>query len=176
MLSHLFTSSAVRCIIMGEREKVLDRKRKKEIEIQELESKIKDAKVYLQALEDVLRLFPREADTGNGALLRPGSLVAQARDAILKHGGPMHVTALVKALGRELTRANQTGIAGSIAAYVRKGEIFTRVGPNTFGLVELGKVVSTEVESTEEPPADFGQDPAPKAPERGEEFDDDIPF
>lgn len=160
---------------MGEREKVHDRIRKKELEIQDLESKIKDAKVYLQALEDVLRLFPREADIGDVALLRPGSLVAQARDAILKHGGPMHVTALVKALGRELTRANQTGIAGSIAAYVRKGEIFTRVGPNTFGLVELGKAGSPEVETTDEPPADFGQDPAPKAPEK-EEVDEDIPF
>jgi hypothetical protein len=171
---------------MGEREKVLDKIRKKQVEIQELESSIKDAKVYLQALEDVLRLFPREADIGDGALLRPGSLVAQARDAILKHGAPMHVTALVKALGRELTRANQTGIAGSIAAYVRKGEIFTRAGPNTFGLVELAKAAPTEVEATDEPPADFGQDlaaapepepePEPEPKTKGEDFDDDIPF
>jgi hypothetical protein len=163
---------------MGEREKVLERKRKKEAEIQELESQIKDARVYLQALDDVLRLFPREADATHAAtLLRPGSLVAQAREAILKHGAPMHVTALVKALGRDATRASQTGIAGSIAAYVRKGEIFTRAGPNTFGLIELAKTGSAVVEAIDEPPADFGQDPAPApAASTEHDFDDDIPF
>jgi hypothetical protein len=178
MLSHLLTSSGPKRMATNERDKIVERMRKKEQEIQELESSIKDAKVYLQALQDVLRLFPRETEGGGADVsLRAGSLVAQAREIILKHGAPMHVNDIVKAMGRDLTRTNQTGVAGSIAAYVRKGEIFTRTGPNTFSLIELERAEPEEAPLADEPPPDFGQDPVPaEQPKSTEDFDDDIPF
>jgi hypothetical protein len=40
---------------------------------------------------------------------------------------------------------------------VRKGEVFTRPGPNIFGLIELGHANEPD---SEEPPADFGHENA----------------
>jgi hypothetical protein len=158
-----------------ERDRVIDKINKKEQEIQSLEAQIREAKVYLQALQDVLKMFPRQAEADPATLLRAGSLVAKAREVILRNGAPMHVNDIVKAVGRDITRSNQTGLSGSIAAYVRKGEVFTRPAPNTFGLVELERANSGPKPQMDEPPDDFGQEPKPAA-QSGGEFDDDIPF
>jgi len=145
---------------MNERRKVEDRIRKKEAEIAELEAKIRDARVYMQALGDVLKLLPKEADSGPAdpdSPLRPGSTVSQAREAILRDGTPMHITKLLEALGKDHTRENVASLGSSLAAYVRRGEIFTRPAPNTFGLSELGHhPPATEPAATLEPPSGFG--------------------
>ncbi len=150
---------------MVDRRRIEERVRKKEQEIQALEAQIKDAKAYLQALQDVLKMFPRDAAEAVDAatVLRPGSLVAQARDVILKHGAPLHVDRILSDLNKEVNRTNKIGLSGSLAAYVRKGEIFTRPAPNTFGLIEL-----QPEEPTDEVPADFGLEPS--NPERDEEI------
>ena len=147
-----------------DRRRLEEKARKKEAEIQALEAQIKDAKVYLQALQDVLRMFPRDvAEAVTAATsLRPGSLVAQARAVILKHRTPLHVDRILVDLKKEVNRANKTGLSGSLAAYVRKNEIFTRPSPNTFGLIEL------QSESCGEAlPADFGLD-TPRQPDMDE--------
>lgn len=139
---------------MADRRQIEAMVRRKEAEIQSLEAKIKEARAYLQALQDVLRRFPRNSqDTVTPeAILRPGSLVAQARETILKQGKAMHVEQILKRLGRETTRENKIALGGSISAYVRKGSIFTRVAPNTFGLAEFNEAT----DSPSEPPPDFG--------------------
>jgi hypothetical protein len=141
---------------MADRRKIEERIKKKEQEIQHLEEQVREAKIYVQALQDVLRMFPRDANPAGeaDATLRPGSLVAQAREAILKRGHPMHVSQILKDVGKEASRTNKTALGGSISAYVRKGQIFSRPSPNTFGLLELGPVVA----SSSEPPPDFGID------------------
>ena len=144
---------------MSGRRKIEERIRRKEAEIQELEGKVREARAYVQALQDVLRMLPREA-TGLGPAelgeteLRPGSMVAEARDAILAEGKPLHVSKLLAAIGKEMTPQNRASLSGSLAAYVRRREIFTRPAPNTFGLVELGR----ESESVRDAdiPDDFG--------------------
>jgi seryl-tRNA synthetase len=144
---------------MADRRQVEARIKKKEQEIQSLEEQIKEAKVYVQALQDVLKMFPRET-TGAGdaeAMLRAGSSVAQAREAILKHGRAMHVDEILRAIGKEASRVNKTALGGSISAYVRKREVFTRPAPNTFGLIELQQKGA----AAGEPPADFGVEPIP---------------
>ena len=145
---------------MSERKKIEERLRKKQTEIAALEEKIKGAKVYVQALQDVLKLLGRddEADSAE-AKLRPGSSVAQARDIILARGAPVHLDDLLETMGKEVTRDSKASLAGSIAAYVRKEEIFTRPAPNTFGLIELGHTTSDEDEP-DEPPSGFGGAPA----------------
>lgn len=142
------------------RSRIEERIRRKEEEIHELESKLREARAYVQALHDALRMLPRErrdkvapAET----VLRPGSSVAEAREAILRAGTPLHVTELLDALGREKTRAARAALAGSISAYVRRGEVFTRPRPNTFGLSELGHDSTEDFEP--ELPSDFGEDP-----------------
>jgi hypothetical protein len=70
---------------------------------------------------------------------------------------------LLKAMGREVNRKNKTGVSGSLAAYVRRGEVFTRPKPNTFGLLELENPVKSDgfrndVIRAEAPPDNFGID------------------
>jgi hypothetical protein len=77
----------------------------------------------------------------------------------------MHLTDILLAMGQEASRANSASLGSSLAAYVRRGEIFTRPAPNTFGLVELGHTDEAEAPVLE-PPAGFG-----KLPD-----EDDIPF
>ena len=147
--------------MMSERAKIEDKLRRKEAEIQGYEEKIKSARVYAQALRDVLRLLdddgePAPTDEAADTVLRAGSAVAQARDAILALGTPMHVDHLLVALGREATRENKASLIGSLSAYVRRGEIFTRPAPNTFGLLELGHSETTPAED-DGPPSGFGR-------------------
>ena len=130
-----------------------------------MEAQINGAKNYLQGMEDALKLLPRD-DAETGAVLRPGSNLAKARDAIKQAGKPMHVSDLLAALGRDITRMNRSGLSGSMAAYVRRGEIFTRPAPNTFGLVEFGpngvsspdNASDLNSESEDQLPPDFGQE------------------
>jgi hypothetical protein len=144
---------------MNERRKIEERLRKKEEEIREFEAKIRDARIYVQALQDVLKILPRgsEKKIRVGAL-RPGSSMARVREFILERGRPGHVTELLEALGRPATREARASLSGSLAAYVRKGEIFTRPSPNTFGLIELGHENDDHAGPENEPPADFGKD------------------
>jgi hypothetical protein len=139
---------------MNERKKVEERLRRKEAEIRAFEEQIRDAKVYMQALQDVLKLLPKDAEEQSNAeaVLRSGSAVARAREVILRRKEPTHLNVLVQELGLELTREAKASLSGSLAAYVRKGEIFTRPAPNTFGLVELGH----KDEAASSPPDDFG--------------------
>lgn len=144
---------------MNERRKIEDRLRRKEQEIQLLEDQIKDAKVYIQALQDVLKLLPREADgeTTPDAMLRAGSLVSQARIAIKTHGSPLHIDEILRVLGKEVTRETKAALSSSLAAYVRRSEIFTRPAPNTYGLIELNPPAERQAD-TGTPPPNFGED------------------
>jgi hypothetical protein len=159
---------------MNERRKIEERLRKKEEEIQDLEAKIRDARIYMQALQDVLKILPRSPDkSSNGGALRSGSGMSQVRDFILKEGRPAHVSELLEALGKEATRETRASLSGSLAAYVRKGEIFTRPSPNTFGLIELGHENEPEPGGYEDPPPDFGQE---KRATTAQSLDEEIPF
>jgi hypothetical protein len=142
---------------MNERRKIEDRLRRKELEIVALEDQIKEARVYIQALQDVLKLLPRDSDAGGGpdTMLRAGSMVAQARNIIKAKAAPVHVDEILRILGKDVNRENKAALSGSLAAYVRRGEIFTRPAPNTFGLVELESPASHGSRPSE-PPPNFG--------------------
>lgn len=153
---------------MDERAIVAERLRKKTQEIHSLEEKLRTARIYVQALQDVMKALgsPQEEPRGE-SVLRSGSAVSQARDVILKAAQPVHISDLLGALGREDTRDVRASLTSSLAAYVRRGEVFTRPAPNTYGLVELGHVGVEDEEPT--PPAGFGK--ASVA-----DLDDEIPF
>jgi len=179
---------------MDDRQKIQERLKRKEQEILALEERLRTARTYVQALHDILKLLDGESSivgAGGGSTgLRAGSSVHQARHFILKTGAPVHINALVEAIGNDTSRESRISLASSLAAYVRKGEIFTRPAPNTFGLIELGH--KTVLGDDEGPPVGFGQiRPVPKQPQRppaespappaiGHEsegaIDDDLPF
>jgi hypothetical protein len=140
---------------MGIREEIQKRIERKRIEVFEFEARIKEARVYIQALEDTVKMLPKDAPGGTelNLELRPGSRVAKAQDFLRKAGRPQQILAILEGIGEEPNNANRAALSGSIGAYVRKGEIFTRPAPNTFGLVEFGAAPSKKG-----PPPGFGRD------------------
>lgn len=157
---------------MNERRKIEERLRKKEHEINDLEAQVRNARIYVQALQDVLKMLPRPVEpAATSGTLRPGSNMAKVRDFILQHGRPVHISELLKGLGLPASRESRASLSGSLAAYVRKGEIFTRPAPNTFGLIELGHTREPAEKSLEEPPADFADEKSATS-----ELPDDLPF
>lgn len=162
---------------MTEREVIENQIAKKQAEIDGLEDKVRAAKVYITALRDVIKLLDK-AGRAAGATdevetkLRAGSTVAQAREIILVRGAPVHIDDLLIAMGKEVSRDTKASLAGSLAAYVRREDIFTRPAPNTFGLIELDHFEPVEEMDTE-PPIGFGQQNTSFA---NDFEDDDIPF
>lgn len=156
---------------MNEWKKIEDRLKKKELEVMALEEQIKAARVYMQALQDVLKMLPKPALANT---LRSGSGVALARTIIINQGEPVHIVTMLELMKKEPSRENRASLTSSLAAYVRRGEVFTRPAPNTFGLIELGH---TNTEDAAEPPPNFGS-PRPVAPASipSVDDDDDIPF
>ncbi len=138
-------------VLRDELQKRIERKRS---EMATLERQLGEARVYIQALEDTLKLVPKDGDETLDAtkMLRTGSGVAKAKDALERVGHPLHIVDLLKVMGRPDTRPNRVGLSGSISAYVRRGEIFTRPAPNTYGLVEFAP------NGKKSPPPDFGID------------------
>lgn len=123
---------------MGAREELEKRIDKKRREIATLELQVRDARTYLKALEDTLEMMPRDRQPRDYVVspLRPGSYITKAKEALSQAGKPLHIQDLMVALGKAPTADARAAVAGSLSAYVRRGEIFTRPGPNTFGLVE----------------------------------------
>ena len=155
---------------MSERSIIETRIKRKESEIQSLEKKLEAGRIYLQALRDILRAIDKDTgdDGAYGTPLRKGSSVTQARERILQLGVPVHIDDLLRLLGKERTRQNKASLTGSLAAYVRREEIFTRPAPNTYGLIELQHFEADE--TPDEPPRDFGDVTSSSSP------DEEIPF
>jgi len=105
-----------------------------------LAQQITIGKAYVQALEEALRMADRDAiapiPTDKG--LRRGSGPAKARKALRNIRQPLHITRLLTEMGLPVNRKTRSALSSALAAYARRGEVFTRPAPNTFGLVEFG--------------------------------------
>jgi hypothetical protein len=127
---------------MGARENLQRLADRKAQEIVDLERQIDMAKAYLQAIQDSIKALPKDTPTqGNSedraTGLRAGSVLARTKEAIQKHGQPMHISEILRAVGLEDTKKVRVSLIGSLGNYVRKGAVFTRPAPNTFGLVGM---------------------------------------
>lgn len=158
---------------MSERKVIEDKIRRKRNEISTLEDKLKAAKVYIKALNDVLDILEKsdEADAPEPKL-RKGSLVDQAREVILERDEPVHLDDLLRAMGKDVTRDSKGSLNGSLAAYVRNEDIFVRTAPATYGLIELSHAPEDDEDQDEAPPAGFGS----TSPGGYDDLDNDIPF
>jgi hypothetical protein len=126
---------------MSLRDELQKRIEKKQGEIRDCEDRIKGAMAYIQGLQDTLKLMGKgdESVALRGATLRHGSTIGKAYDALKATGKPMHITEILKAIGQPTDKKNRLALGGSIAGYARKGHIFTKPAPNTFGLLEFEK-------------------------------------
>jgi hypothetical protein len=136
---------------MGLREKFQKRIDEKLQEIASLHDRIRDLEVYVRAVEDTMRLLPRENQENRSGDLRSGTNIHKAYEALRERGVPMHISDIVKAIGKPDEHDNRVALGGSISAYVRKGQLFTRPAPNTFGLLDFPQKPAAGM-----PPPDFG--------------------
>lgn len=145
-----------------ELQREIDRRiEKKKQDISELERQLGEARAYLLALLDTAKWLPKSGD--KEVTLRPGSDLARARDFIKVHGRPQHVADILKGLGKEVNKANKISLSGSLGGYARKGVIFTKPAPNTFGLIEFENGGGSKSEDTFEQPDVFEGVPVIKA-------------
>jgi hypothetical protein len=142
---------------MGLRENFQKLIERKQAEIRELEVRIREAQSYLQALQDSAKLLPKEVDNNGvvsaGFSLRPGTSLAKVRDIIKEVGTPMHINDILSRLCKTIDNQNRVSLVGTLGSYSRKGRVFSRTAPNTFGLLELGHREASE----DELPATFGR-------------------
>src|ERR1017187_1762862 len=98
------------------------RMEKKREEIAALERQLSEARSYLLALEDSMKLLSRAGDNDNGeAALRSGTDLDKAREFLRKSGKAMHVSKIIEGIGKELNKASRVSVSGSLSNYVRKG-------------------------------------------------------
>jgi hypothetical protein len=136
---------------MNAQREIEKRLRQKEDEVRELEQKLNQARAYVEAMRDSLKLISKSSE-GNGDTIRPGSMIDQARQFLRKTGQPVHVEKILQGMGRENTKANKVSLSGSLGHYARQGIIFTRPAPNTFGLKEF------DDQAVDDLPENFGRE------------------
>src|SRR5882762_3238566 len=93
-------------------QRLVDRKQQ---EIRNLEVQIEKAKTYVEALQDSMRLLPKDAATTSEATLRPDTILARTRDVLRATGKPMHINDLLKALGSPSDSKHKLSLGGSLA-------------------------------------------------------------
>jgi hypothetical protein len=143
---------------MSLRDDIQKRIEKKQTELREAERAFERAQAageaYIQALQDTLKALPRDiTDVRPEKILRAGGIMAKVRQMILDNGNPMPISEILANLGKPSDKKARASVSGAIGNYVRKGEVFVRSGPNTFGLIELGH---TSNGFADQPPAGFG--------------------
>lgn len=143
---------------MGARESLQKLVDRKVAEIGRLEQELRDAKVYIQAIQDSLRLLPKEL---NGSAiereLRPGTALAKVQEFLKVTGASQHIDQILLALDKPNTKQNRVSLIGSLSGYVRDGRIFTKTAPNTFGLLEFEISGREKAELAQDLPDDFGR-------------------
>lgn len=124
---------------MGFRENLQKLADKKQAEIRQLEVLLAQAQAYLQAIQDSIKVAPKESEEGivSETTLRPGSALAKAQELLKSAGRPLHISEILTQLGKPNDKPNRISLSGSMAAYVRKKIIFKKTGPNTFGLISM---------------------------------------
>ncbi|MFH0909558.1 MAG: hypothetical protein V1929_12430 [bacterium] len=121
----------------------------KRIEIAALKSQITATEAFVSGLEEALKALPKDSQAA--VTIRPGTNIYRAYEHLKKVGKPLPISELLKAIGQDVTKENRVSLSGSLGSYVRRHAVFTRSGPNTFGLVEFSKNIGGQ-----EPPEDFG--------------------
>lgn len=131
-------------------------------EIARLEAELLERKAFLNGLLEALKIYPKENSTDNQTepTLRSGSDMAKARDFLESRGHPAHVSEIAVGIGRENTKPVRMSLSGSLSGYARKNDIFTRTGPNVFGLVSFEALPPT---TNGAPPPNFGIEPTDEA-------------
>ena len=161
----MLTRSKLEEKIKRKEQEIREKEYEKDREIREMDIKLREAKAYIQALQDLLKSMPKNEVETNPIenRLRVGSAVEKTYKLLKTKGSPMHVMDILVGIGKNQTTKERVSLSSSLGGYVRTHNVFTRPSPNTFGLLEWDKI-----NATQEPPEDFGIEKENK--------DDDVPF
>jgi hypothetical protein len=115
---------------------------KKRSEIASREKQLDAERSFLLGLEAALKTISKTSLSTDLQVSekkpRAGSEIAQCLDVLKLSGKPMHVDALLAAIGKEVNKANRVSLSGSLAGYACDGKWFIRAAtPNTFGLIGM---------------------------------------
>lgn len=121
----------------------------------EIEAKLIEARTYVKAFKDALK-YVSKGDTASSstAAVRIGGDVDLTIKKLKSTNNPMHVVAILEALGKESTNKTRKALSAQLNAYQRQGRIFTRTAPNTFGLIEWSTAVKESDSEGEDPSED----------------------
>lgn len=117
----------------------------------EIFSEIEQREFAVLELQAVLKTLPKdsEGDTPpQEVALRKGSDMANARDVLRSVRVPLHVDDLLRQLGKPIDKKHRASLSGQMSVYVRKGQVFTKTAPNTFGLKELENKTREQIDRT----------------------------
>jgi hypothetical protein len=115
----------------------------KQAQIAKLQAELQEARAALVAVLD--HPEPRRGDARARAMRRlrrsakrlPASPTAEAAAKVLRaYRGPLHVTAIQRALRARGHRVSLASLVGTLARWVRSRAVFYREKPNVFGLLE----------------------------------------
>lgn len=143
--------------------KLADRKEREidalRLQLAQLQLQLAQAEAYLQAVQDSIRVLPREQEERLDAnVLREGTAIAQARDVLKAAGRPLHILEILKRMGRAPDKQGRVSLSGSLAAYVRRNQVFRKAGPNTFTLIgDSSTSASDKIQEERNIPEDFGK-------------------
>jgi hypothetical protein len=112
-------------------------------EIEQYERLIDDRKyrieilaASIEELQSLYNLFPSESDATPQVVFRANSDGGAVHEILRDAGEPLYIDDILERLEREVTIESRGSLAGQLGGYVRKGQVFTRPAPNTFGLRE----------------------------------------
>lgn len=124
--------------VQAELENRIARERRK---LADLRNEIVRREAFIQGLSEALKMLPADISSIQQSVaepLRAGSDIRRAQQLLSVATGPLHVSGILKGIGKEDTKQNRASLTSSLARYARKGEIFQREGPNMFSLIAIG--------------------------------------
>ena len=127
-----------------------------EAELVSLKERAMRLEVSIEAGKKLLALMAGATGASPESLLKAGSRVEKAYRVIAVANEPLHIGEIVRRLEMEDTLRNRNSLVGVIARYVRRGQIFTRAAPNTFGLLPRSGEKGPQLEESEAPRASTG--------------------
>ena len=120
---------------------------------------ISTAQITISELQSLYNLIPSADVNGAQPSFRQNSDGWLVHRLLLEAGAALYIDEILVQLGREITPDSKASLAGQLGGYVRKGQVFTRPAPNTFGLREW-EVNGHKEESVEPAPLELSDDDA----------------
>ncbi len=126
--------------------------KKKQIERDRVQEQILDLTkdlttidAVISELESLARMVPKANGNDSAPALpvrdiRFGTEVYHAREELQKAGKALWVGEILKRQGKDDAKGPRSSLASQLGTYAREGRIFTKEGPNIFGLIDYGPV------------------------------------